>query len=332
MLSRVYLRALLFTLVLHGTLDPRPAVAEAAQGSALRCVAFSPYVADYDPDLNRHPPPQLIARLLDEVHARGFNCIQTYGVLNGLEYIFEAAKTRGIKIFAILWLDLSPVVNDASIAKGIELARTYADTVVRISCGSEMRVRHGNAADSVVRDCLARLRAAGVTQPLTANDTWWSWCNQNWPCQVRAVAADVDWIGVNVFPWWENKFSGLFPCTTAAEADEFHLARLQDVVGRYPGKEIVLTEYGWPGGPEGHTEKNVHTGQACGTAGQANQQLVRETTTAALEEAGYIGVSFEAFREPWKERHEGPVGGFWGWMGGVPSGPPISPQNFRIVP
>jgi hypothetical protein len=43
-------------------------------------------------------------------------------VLNGLEYVFDAAAARGVKAIAIIWLDASPAVNEASIAKGIDVA------------------------------------------------------------------------------------------------------------------------------------------------------------------------------------------------------------------
>ena len=73
---------------------------------------------------------------------------------------------------------------------------------------------------------------------------------------------------------WENKFSGIFPCTTAAEAAEFHVARVQNVMDRYPSRTVVLTEFGWPSGPDGYSETNQFTGQQCGVASQEHQAPV----------------------------------------------------------
>jgi hypothetical protein len=68
---------------------------------ALRCIAFSPYVDGYDPDTGPHPTPDLIDTLLDKgVVQTGFGCIMTYGVLNGLNYVFEAAEARGIEVIS----------------------------------------------------------------------------------------------------------------------------------------------------------------------------------------------------------------------------------------
>lgn len=300
-----------------------------AQELPLRCVAFSPYAAGYDAEFGPHPPPHVIDALLDQARgSTGLNCIQTYGVLNGLDYAFHAAAARGMKVIAIIWLNDLAAVNDASIAKGIEVARAHTGTIVRVSCGSEVRTRLGPAvAEPIVQNCLTRLRAAGVTQPLTAIDTWWEWCNRAWPCQVRAISTQVDWIGINVFPWWENRYSGLFPCTTAAEADEFHIARLQDVSARYPSRHIVLTEFGWPAGPNGYSEANERTGQRCGVASEDNQRDVFEATIERLTALNFWGTAFAAVREPWKARPEGPVGPYWGLIGGAPR----RPGNLRIV-
>lgn len=287
--------------------------ADSKNADILHCIAFSPYVGDLDPDYGPHPTPKLINKLLDKlVKQTSFRCIMTYGVLNGLDYTFEAAKQREIKVIAIIWLDQDEAVNNASIELGIQKAKEYPDTIIRLSCGSEVRTRHGVALDHVIRDCIARFRAASVIQPITSIDTWWEWCNRSWHCQTSDLAPDMDWIGINVFPWWENKYSGIFPCTTAAEAAEFHIARLQDVSAQYPEKKVVLTEFGWPAKPRGYTEENRYTGQRCGVASERNQNLVIRETFAKLDEGNWSGVMFEAFRERWKERYEGPVGPYWG--------------------
>jgi exo-beta-1,3-glucanase (GH17 family) len=286
-----------------------------------RCIAFSPYVGNLDQDFGPHPGPALIDELLDVVIKQtGFTCILTYGVLNGLDYIFESAAKRGVKVIAIIWLDKDPTVNQASIKAGIEAAKEYADTIIRISCGSEFRTRNGTALDSILRDCITQVRGAGVTQPLTTIETWWEWCNRSWPCGRWDLADDVDWIGINVFPWWENRFSGMFKCTRAADAAEFHVARLLDVKARYSAMDVVITEFGWPAGPDGLSQRNDFTGETCqaAEASEVNQRRVVLETLAKLDTMGLRGVLFEAFREgSWKIRKEGAVGPFWGVCHGV---------------
>jgi exo-beta-1,3-glucanase (GH17 family) len=183
-------------------LQPAVAAASAAAAAPLRCVAFGPYVAGYDPNTGPHPPASVIGKLLDRLVAQtDFRCIMTYGVLNGLGRTFPAAKRRGIKVIAIIWLDLDRTVNARSIRRGIRAAKAYPNTIIRLSCGSEVRTRHGTALDDEVTACISALRRAGVSQPITTIDTWWEWCNRSYPCKRMPLAARVDWIGINVFPW-----------------------------------------------------------------------------------------------------------------------------------
>ncbi|MGR8932804.1 MAG: exo-beta-1,3-glucanase [Gammaproteobacteria bacterium] len=266
-----------------------------------------------------HPSHQLVNTLLDRlIEQTGFRCIMTYGVLDGLDYIFEAAQARHIKVIAILWLDDDVKVNSRSIARGIQVARDYPQTILRISCGSEVRTRHGRRFDSEISRCINALQHAGVTQPITAIDTWWEWCNRSWPCQPSTFGASVDWIGVNVFPWWENKRSGIFPCTPSRMAADFHIARLEDLHRVYPNKQIILTEFGWPRAPTAGTETNAYTGNQCGVASKGNQSLVLAETFKKLAERGWTGVAFEAFDENWKHNNEGLFGSFWGLCQGDP--------------
>jgi len=153
-------------------------------------------------------------------------------------------KPGNLKVITIVWLDYDIAVNSKSITAGIEAARAYPKTIIKLSCGSEVRTRHDYAFDGEISRCIAALREAGVSQPVTTIDTWWEWCNRTSPCHPTNFGEQVDWIGINVFPWWENKHSGVFPCTPAKKAADFHIARIEDIRRTYPGKEVILTEFG----------------------------------------------------------------------------------------
>jgi exo-beta-1,3-glucanase (GH17 family) len=286
----------------------------------LRCIAFSPYVAGYNPNTGPHPPPALIDTLLDTLITQtGFRCIMIYGLLNGLDYIVDAAATRGVKVIAIAWLDLDNPNNAASIAKAIEEANQHPTTIIRLSCGSEIRTRFQNRVAevvSLVQSCVSQMKTVNVAQPVGYIDTWWMWCDASSPCQQWSLQNNVDWIGINIFAWWENKFSGLYPCVPAEQAPAFTVTRYQELRARYPAKDVLLTEFGWPAGPEGYKESNIHTSQMCGVAGEANQHSVIETTLRELDQLALSAVLFEAFREPWKSG-EGPVGPYWGICAGI---------------
>jgi exo-beta-1,3-glucanase (GH17 family) len=289
------------------------------QPDALQCVAFSPYVGQINPDYGVNPSNALIDTLLDRlVKDTPYRCIMTYGVLNGLDYTFKAAQTRHLKVIAILWIDKDTKVNTDSIARGIYLAKTYRDTIIKLSCGSEVRTRHDYKFDGEITRCIQALREAQVPQPITTIDTWWEWCNRSVACGQTSFSAQVDWIGINVFPWWENQFSQLHPCTTAQQAADFHLARLEEVHKANPDKGIMITEFGWPNGPANADNKNNKTGKQCDAANAENQALVVRETFKKLAEKHLSGVVFEAFSESWKPGNEGDVGGFWGICQGEP--------------
>ena len=295
-------------------LSSKPTVAEAMQ-----CAAFSPYVGELTPSYGPPPSKELIETLLDQLIAQTpYRCIMTYGVMDGLEQIFPAAEARQLKVISIIWLDNDVVTNTRSIANGIEMAKAYPYTIIKLSCGSEVRTRHNKKFDGEILRCMDSLRSAGVSQPITTIDTWWEWCDRKAKCRKNAFANKVDWIGTNIFPWWENKFSGVHPCTTAEQAADYHINRLTDLHKAYPGKEIIVTEFGWPNGPEGGSEINDHTGQHCGIANKANQSLFVQTTFKKLAEKKWSGVVFEAFSEIWKPGSESLFGSYWGVCQGEP--------------
>jgi exo-beta-1,3-glucanase (GH17 family) len=122
----------------------------------------------------------------------------------------------------------------------------------------------------------------------------------------------VDWIGINVFPWWENKYSGVHPCIPAIKAADFHIERIEEIQKTYPDKEVILTEFGWPNGPKDGTEVNKKTGQHCGIANNQNQKMVIKATFKKLAKQNRSGVVFEAFSENWKPSNEGNFGDYWG--------------------
>lgn len=284
-----------------------------AKNTPLQCVAFSPYVNNLSPDYGEKPSPELIATLLDKLTEQTpFRCIMSYGVLNGLEAIFPAAKKRNLKVIAILWLDKNKRTNTDSISHGIALAREYPDTIVRLSCGSEMRTRNNYDFDDETQRCVNALKEAKVSQPIGVIDTWWEWCNREQPCHKSRFSDQVDWIGINIFPWWENRYSDLYSCVQAKDATNFHIARWQEMQKTNPTKEVIVTEFGWVHSPEEATQVSLKTGEKCGIASRKNHQLVIENTFKELGEKNVSVVAFEAFSENWKPEHESDWGRFWG--------------------
>jgi exo-beta-1,3-glucanase (GH17 family) len=164
------------------------------------------------------------------------------------------------------------------------------------------------------------LREAKVKQSIGVIDTWWEWCNREQPCHQNRFSSQVDWIGINIFPFWENRHADLFSCVEAEKAADFHLARFQEVQKTNPQKEVIVTEFGWVFAPEGKAQINLKTQKECGgVASRENQQLVLQSTFKKFAENKISAVAFEAFSENWKPiNEEGVFGHFWGLCNGVP--------------
>ncbi|MDO9141095.1 MAG: exo-beta-1,3-glucanase, partial [Methylobacter sp.] len=138
MKQRLLSLTVLIALFVCQNASARTKTIKPANKNALQCAAFSPYVGKLNPDYGAHPSKALIGQLLDKlVKDTPFRCIMTYGVINGLEHTFAAAEARHLKVIAIIWLDDDITVNSRSISAGIEAAKAYPNTIIKLSCGSE---------------------------------------------------------------------------------------------------------------------------------------------------------------------------------------------------
>lgn len=211
---------------------------------------------------------------------------------------------------------------------GIALAKRFPETIVAISCGSEVRLRlFAGVANTVVSDCLRRLRAANVSQPLGYQGTWPEWCNEDFPGQHfpaclrwEPIVSLVDVVFVTAYSFWENRVgpqSGeiqRFPCVTPAGSANFHVHRLLTVTNTYPDKAVILSEFGWPGGPPAVDElASVKCGPVGGSASSEESKfLVARTTLCACQARGLSCILFSSHKEPWKGIGEGELARHWG--------------------
>jgi len=279
------------------------------------CVSFSPYVNGLSPDYGPQPTPELVGTLLDKLVQTGqVKCIYTFGStrINGV--IPEMAQARGLKVILTAWLSNDTAANQAETLRAITLAKQYPETVIALNCGSEVRYRLGaQLATEVVGTCIRNVRAAAVRQPVSTSDVWPAWCNDNVQTCSRwePIGSQVDIILVTAFPWWENiQGGGRFPCFTAEGAAGHELDRFAVVKGTYPDKPVILSEFGWPAGPEGFTPSAPNAG--CAKAGAQQQMVVMRDTFAQFERNGFSAIAFSAFNEPWKAVGKQQFEAYWG--------------------
>jgi len=124
--------------------------------------------------------------------------------------------------------------------------------------------------------------------PVTTGEIWSVW--RDYPELVSAV----DYIGVHILPYWEGVSEKA--AVDAATGAHDTLRRL------YPGKRIVIAEFGWPSA--GYNFKNANPGRV-------EQATVLRDFAARAEAYGIDYNIIEALDQPWKTA-EGSVGAYWG--------------------
>jgi exo-beta-1,3-glucanase (GH17 family) len=171
--------------------------------------------------------------------------------------------------------------NEAEVERAISLANRYPAIVSSVSAGNEATVEWTDHLVPIPR-VLESVRAlkAAVRQPVTFCENYVPWQGA-----LAEVAAEVDFLSLHSYPVWELK--------TLSEALAYTEANYDSVARRYPGKQVVITEAGWPTRSNGRgiDPKN---------ADETLQQGYLEALTAWSRTRGILTFLFEAFDEPWK--------------------------------
>lgn len=220
-------------------------------------------------------------------------------------YTIQVAAQKGLKVVGIIYTvpgqDNANLINTA-----IQVTRQYPDTIISLACGNEMGANYGltDAVVNAVSQCVTALRSANLNKPIGSIDTYYSWCSRSEkPCNKWSAVGDlVDWIGLNDYPYYDNTYSGTWPCVTHTQAAQVTLGKHQTVSSLY-GKPVVLTEFGWPSAPTGTSimsQVNVITGSQCGVANAANQKVMVQSVIDLYRKNSLPCNTFELFKESWK--------------------------------
>lgn len=171
--------------------------------------------------------------------------------------------------------------NQVQLAKAISLANRYPDIVSSVSAGNEATVEwtdHLVPLEHVIQ--YVRTLKAGVKQPVTFCENYVPWQGE-----LKALAAEVDFISLHTYPEWEQK--------SIDEALAFTEDNYDSVAKKYPGKPVVITEAGWA------TRSNGR-GIPKENANEPFQKRYLEELDAWSKKRGILTFVFEAFDEPWK--------------------------------
>jgi exo-beta-1,3-glucanase (GH17 family) len=211
--------------------------------------------------------------------------IRLYSSTGGVERVPPIAAEFGIKVTIGAWIDSNDDRNKREIDAAINLAKRNSN-VIGVVVGNETVFRGEQKVDDLIA-MVKRVRMS-VNVPVTTGEVWNTWRDH------PELATSVDFIAAHVLPYWEN-----FTDKQASDEAIHIYGVLRD---QFPGKRIVIAEFGWPSG--GHS-----LGKA--TPGRIEQASVLRGFVARAEAIGIDYNIVEAIDQPWKS-FEGGVGPYWG--------------------
>jgi len=255
----------------------------------LDCISYAPFRAGQSPF---GPDVPIDPRQIEEdlTQLKPFtDCIRTYSVDHGLDQIPGIAARHGMKVLQGLWLSSRPELNRYQIDTAVALAKRYPDVIEAVVVGNEVLLRGEMSAPALA--ATIREVKAQISQPVTYADVWEFWLRN------RDLAAAADFITIHILPYWED-----FPLPVELAAGHVQAIRSQ-VVAAFPGKTVLVGEFGWP------SAGRMREGALPSRANQA--RAIQEVSALAKAENFRVNM-IEAYDQPWKRQLEGAVGGHWG--------------------
>lgn len=321
----------------------------------LPSVSYAPFDGSGHPDVDNFPTAERIRSDLKKLSAQT-RAIRLYSSTGGPEMVPPIANEFGLKVNVGAWIDKDVTRNEREIQAAIDLAKHNAnvsgivvgnETVYRgdqiplenlglseeeryrLVAEENQRVRDAEAQpadkrDEAVRWATAENNVRRLTRliqrvksqakaPVTSGEIWNIWLEH------PELASSVDFIAAHVLPYWEG-FS-------AKQAVDQAMIIYQKLREAFPGKRIVIAEFGWPSA--GYNRKAAVPGQF--------EQAV--TLRNFVSRADSIGMEYnivEAIDQPWKF-FEGGVGPYWGFLDASRqpkfawTGPVVDPNYWKLA-
>jgi glucan 1,3-beta-glucosidase len=255
----------------------------------LQCISYAPFRPGQNPlETGTHVPAAQIEEDLGRLR-QITGCVRTYSIEHGVDQVPAIAQRLGIKVMLGLWLSPDRDKDRVQVDTAVALAQRYPDVVTDVIVGNEVLLR----GDMSAVDLAGYIREVKAKVPcrVTYADVWEFW-NRN-----PDLGGLVDFVTIHLLPYWED-----FPIPVDRAAAHVESIRRQ-LVTRFPGKEVVIGEVGWPSA--GRMREGA-------LPSPANQARFLYEVMADARRAGYRVNVIEAFDQPWKRQLEGTVGGHWG--------------------
>jgi exo-beta-1,3-glucanase (GH17 family)/cellulose synthase/poly-beta-1,6-N-acetylglucosamine synthase-like glycosyltransferase len=250
----------------------------------LPSVSYAPFEGSAHPDVDNIPSTERIRADLKKL-SQISRAIRLYSSTGGVELVPAIANEFGLKVTVGAWIDKNPERNEREIQAAVELAKRNSN-VIGVVVGNETVYRGEQKVDDLIQ-LIQRVKKQ-VNVPVTTGEIWNIWRDN------PKLAANTDFIAAHVLPYWEN-----YTDKQAVEQAMYRYSLLRET---FPGKRVVIAEFGWPS-----------AGYNLGVAvpGPFEQAVTLRTFVARATAAGMDYNIVEAIDQPWKF-FEGGVGPYWG--------------------
>ncbi|MCE3257113.1 MAG: glycosyl transferase, family 2, partial [Nitrobacter vulgaris] len=250
----------------------------------LSSVSYAPFEGTAHPDVDNIPTGEKI-RFDMKALAPLTRAIRLYSSTGGVELVPPIANEFGLKVMVGAWIDKFVERNEREMLAAIDLAK-HNGNVNGIVVGNETIYRGDQKVSDLIK-LIQRVKGS-VNVPVTTGEIWNIWLEH------PELASSVDFIAAHILPYWEG-----FSSKQAVDQALIIYQKLRDA---FPGKRIVIAEFGWPSA--GYNLKSADPGPF--------QQAA--TLRNFVAKAQSIGMEYnivEAIDQPWKF-FEGGVGPYWG--------------------
>ena len=250
----------------------------------LPSVSYAPFDGTGHPDVDNIPNADKIRADMKTL-APLTRAIRLYSSTGGVELVPPIANEVGLKVTVGAWIDKNVDRNEREMLSAIDLAKRNSN-VNGIVVGNETIYRGEQKIEDLIK-LIQRVKGS-VNVPVTTGEIWNIWLEH------PELASSVDFIAAHILPYWEG-----FSDKQAVDQALIIYQKLRDA---FPGKRIVIAEFGWPSA--GYNLKN-------GNPGPFEQAVTLRTFVSRAEAIGMEYNIVEAIDQPWKF-FEGGVGPYWG--------------------
>src|ERR1700688_28454 len=275
----------------------------------LPSLSYAPFEGTGHPDVDNIPSVEKNRADMKKL-APLTRAIRLYSSTGGVELVPPIAAEFGLKVTVGAWIDKNVDRNEREIDSAINLARRNSN-VIGVVVGNETIYRGEQKVDDLI-ELIKRVKKS-VNVPVTTGEIWNIWRDN------PQLGYSVDFIAAHVLPYWEN--------FTSDQAVDQAVSMYQLLRDQFPGKRIVIAEFGWPSA--GYNLRSA-------VPGPFEQASVLRNFVARAEAIGMEYNIVEAIDQPWKF-FEGGVGPYWGILNAARepkfswTGPIFDPDYWKLA-